>query len=45
MGGVCNTCGGGEVLTGFWWGKLKERDHLEELCIDGRIPLKWILKT
>jgi hypothetical protein len=22
----------------------KERDHLEDLCVDGRIVLKWILQ-
>jgi len=22
----------GEVHTGFWWGNLRERDHLEDLC-------------
>jgi hypothetical protein len=27
-----------------WWGNLKERDHLEDLYIDGRIILKCILK-
>jgi len=28
----------------FWWGNLKERDHLEDLHIDGRVILKSILK-
>ena len=31
-----------EVYTGFWWGNLKERDHLEDSGIDGRMILKWI---
>jgi hypothetical protein len=33
----------GDVHTGFWWGNLSERDHLEDLGID-RIVLKWIFK-
>jgi len=32
------------VRTEFEWGYLKERSHLEDLGIDGRIILKWILK-
>jgi len=31
------------VHTGFWWGNLSERDHLEDLGVDGEIILKWIL--
>ena len=25
----------------FWWGNLKERDHFEDLGLNGRIILKW----
>jgi hypothetical protein len=34
--------GRGEGHTGFWWGKLRERDHLEDLGIERRILLKYI---
>jgi hypothetical protein len=32
------------VYKGFWWGNLRERDHLGVLGVDGRIILKWIFK-
>jgi hypothetical protein len=31
--------GGGEECTEVWWGSLKERDHLVELGVDGKIIL------
>jgi hypothetical protein len=30
------------VYTGFWWGNLRERDHLEDVLVDGRMILKKI---
>ena len=30
--------------TGVGWGNLKERDHLEDPDIDGRIILRWIFR-
>jgi hypothetical protein len=36
--------GRGPVHTGFWWGKLREGDHTEDLGVDGSIILNWILK-
>ena len=35
-----NVWGRGEVYTGFWWGNLRERDHLEDPGVDGRILLR-----
>jgi hypothetical protein len=34
----------GKTHTGFWWGDLRERDHLKELGIDRKIVLKWVFK-
>ena len=33
-----------ETYTGFWWGSLREGDHLEGQGIDGRIILRWIFR-
>ena len=27
----------------FWWGDLKQADHLQDLDLDMRIILRWIL--
>jgi hypothetical protein len=29
--------------TKFWLENLKERDHLEDIGIDGKVILEWIL--
>jgi hypothetical protein len=33
-----------EAYKGFWWGNHRERDHLEDPDVDGRIILRWILQ-
>ena len=43
MGGACTTYGG-EAYTEFWWGNLRERDHLEDPDVDARIILRWIFR-
>ena len=44
MGGVCSTYRGEERrYRGFWWGNVRERDHLENPDIYGRIILRWIV--
>jgi hypothetical protein len=32
-----------EMCTRFWWESQKERDHLEEQGIDGKMGPEWIL--
>jgi hypothetical protein len=36
--------GKSKVHTGFWWGDLREGEHLGGPGIGGRIILKWIFK-
>jgi hypothetical protein len=37
--------GGGEAYTGFWWGNLREGNHLGGPDLDGRIILRWIFRN
>jgi hypothetical protein len=41
MGRACSKYGRAEVHTGFWWGNLREGDHLKDSSIDGSITLKY----
>jgi hypothetical protein len=43
-GGACSTWGRGEVHNGFWWGNLREINHMEVPGIDGRIVLRWMFR-
>jgi len=33
-----------EEYRGFCWGNLRERDHLGDPGVDGRIVLRWIFR-
>jgi hypothetical protein len=42
IGGTCSTYGGEEgCYRGFWWGNLRERDHLGDQGADERKTLRW----
>ena len=34
----------GEVYTDFWWGNLRERDHLKYPGLDEGMILRWIFR-
>jgi len=42
--GNVSRMGRGEVYTGLWWGDLRERYHLEDLGVNGRILLRRIFR-
>jgi hypothetical protein len=41
MGGACSAYG---ERRGVYRGKLKEKDHLGEPDVDGRIILRWLFR-
>ena len=46
MGWACSVYGEKNkyIHTGFWWERVKERDHMLDLGINGRITLTWIVR-
>ena len=45
MGRACSAYGGEERrIQGFGWGNMRERDHLEDSGVDGRIIFRWIFR-
>ena len=38
ISGTCGTLGD----RGIYWGNLRERDYLEDPCMEGKIILRWI---
>jgi hypothetical protein len=45
LGGACLPIGERRGACRFWWGNLRERDLFEDVGVDKRILLKWILKN
>jgi hypothetical protein len=43
IGEACSAYAG-EACTGFWWGHLREGDHLGYPGVDEKIILKWIFR-
>ena len=39
--GLWHVWGRVEMHTEFWWGSLRERDHLQDISIDRKMILKW----
>jgi len=35
---------GGVVDAWFWWGNLREIDHLDDTCVERRLMSKWFFK-
>jgi len=36
--------GRGEAYAGFWYRNLREREHLDDPGVDGKIILRWLFR-
>jgi len=41
MGAACGTYGGHRTAYRVLWGKLKDKDHMQDYKTDGKIKRKW----
>jgi hypothetical protein len=44
MGSILSYCHDIMAYSGFWWGNLRERDHLGHPDVDGRLILRWFFR-
>jgi len=45
MGKTCSVYAREERrIQGFWWGNLRERGHLGDPGVNGRIILRWVFR-
>jgi hypothetical protein len=42
--GMYRVWGSRGTYTGFWWGNLREGDHLGDPGVDERIILRWLFR-
>ena len=43
-GHVARMGGQERCILGFWWGNLRERDHLGDPGVDERMILRWVFR-
>jgi hypothetical protein len=44
MDGACSTTGERRSVYRIWWGNLRERNHVEDPGVDGKITLRWFFR-
>jgi hypothetical protein len=42
---MLHVCASGEAYTGFWWGNLRDKDHLEDPGLNGKNNIEMDLEV